>query len=41
MRSEPSVIERQRKLGATCARATVVEDARGTPAGCRIVCCLC
>ncbi|HOA67012.1 MAG TPA: ATP-binding protein [Phycicoccus elongatus] len=26
MRSEPSVIERQRKLGATCARATVVED---------------
>ncbi len=26
MRSEPSVIERQRKLGANCARATVVED---------------
>ncbi|CCH68799.1 Uridine kinase [Phycicoccus elongatus Lp2] len=26
MRSEPSVIERQRKLGATCARATAVED---------------
>ena len=26
MRSEPSVIELQRKLGATCARATVVED---------------
>ena len=26
MRSEPSVVERQRKLGATCARATVVED---------------